>query len=663
MVVEDLHWLDPSTLDYERLLAEQGAMVPLMLLCTARPEFRPQWPLRAHHTQITLNRLSARDVREMVSLVAARNALAGETVNAVIERTGGVPLFVEELTRAVLESGTTKLSGREIPVTLHDSLMARLDRLGSAKEVIQVGAVIGSEFSYELLQAVCPITGQDLQTALRSATDAELIYARGIAPDATYRFKHTLIRDAAYEALLKSRRKELHRRMARTIEEKFPALKETHPELLARHWTEADETEHATAEWERAGGGAERRGAFREALDNYQQALALLNLLPESEERDVRELELRQSIVAMLQVTRGYSAAETSGANELLAALAEKSGSLKRLVNWAWSRWAAAYVADDFPAAEELADQAVELGLREGSATSLGVAHALQIQTRYIRGDLTGAEEHFTVGLEFFDDPGLVEFPAVTVLAFGFAIFNAWSLGRLSLAHEREVRMMAAANVNNPHDMAFSCFFSASLRVLMGEYKEAEALAERALELSEKHRFPFPAALSRCILGETRAQLRSTDEGVELIRQGIAGLLEIGARVAVSAFITYLAAAQEREGAMFDAFETVEQALQTSPYETIYRPEALRLRGELRLRSGQAEPAEADLRDSVALARSMSAKAWELRATMSLARLLSSQGRCDEARTMLADIYGWFTEGFDTADLKEAKALLDELSQ
>src|SRR6202011_3376897 len=253
IVTEDLHWADPSTLELTQLLVEQGAPARLLLLYTARPEFHAPWPMRAHHTQLNLNRLTARNVRTMVAQVAARIALADETVTAVVERTGGVPLFVEELTRAVLESGDAKLSGREIPATLHDSLMARLDRLGPAKEVIQLGAVIGSEFSYELIHAVHPIAEADLQAALRRLTDAELLYIRGIARDATYQFKHALIRDAAYEALLKSRRKELHLKVARTIDENFPALKEAHPEVLARHWTEAGEIEPAVAAWQKAG--------------------------------------------------------------------------------------------------------------------------------------------------------------------------------------------------------------------------------------------------------------------------------------------------------------------------------------------------------------------------------------------------------------------------
>ena len=261
IAIEDLHWADPSTLELLQLLVEQGTTVRLLLLFTARPEFHAQWPLRAHHTQTTLNRLTSRNVRSMVEEVAAKKALSEETIATVVERTSGVPLFVEELTRAVLEGGDAKITGHEIPVTLHDSLMARLDRLGSAKESLQVGAVIGSEFSFELLQAVHPLAEEELQEALRKLADAELIYARGIPPEASYTFKHALIRDAAYEALLKSRRKELHRLVARTIDEKFPALKEAHPEVLARHWTRSWRSR--TGHRRMVEGGRDRAGAQR----------------------------------------------------------------------------------------------------------------------------------------------------------------------------------------------------------------------------------------------------------------------------------------------------------------------------------------------------------------------------------------------------------------
>jgi tetratricopeptide (TPR) repeat protein len=657
-VIEDLHWVDPSSLELIQLLVEQGAGARLLLLYTARPEFHPPWPQRAHHAQLALNRLSESNVRTMVGEVAAKKALSDETVATVVERTGGVPLFVEELTRAVLESGDSGLTGRAIPATLHDSLMARLDRLGPAKEVIQIGAVIGGEFSYQLLHAVHPVAETDLQRALRNLADADLLYVRGIAPEATSQFKHALIRDAAYEALLKSRRKDLHRLVAHTIDDQFSAFAVAHAEVLARHWTEAGETQRAIAQWSKAGAAAQARNAFREALESFRQALTLLQLLPESPERDLRELDLRESVVSMLQVTRGYSAPETIEANERVAALGEKSGNLARLVTWANSRWVATHISGDLTAAIVLADHLLDLSQREGSPTSLASAHTAQLQTRCSLGDLAGVEKHFTTGVAFFDDPAFKQFPGAAVASFGYASLNAWMIGRFDVARERIARMMAAVDGNNHYDVALAGVFAANVRLHIREYAQADPLAARALELSEQHQFAFVAAHARGILGAARAQLGHASEGIALIRQGIGGFLEIGARGAISVYTGLLAAAQEPDGAIAEALATVEQALQANPREL----GSLRLRGTLRLKQGQAELAEEGFREAIAIAREMGAKAWELRATTSLADLLAKQDRRDEARTILAEIYGWFTEGFDTADLKDAKALLDELS-
>ena len=663
IATEDLHWADPSTLELTQLLVEQGTPVRLLLLYTARPEFHAPWPMRAHHTHINLNRLTAHNVRTMVTQVAAKIALSDETVATVVERTGGVPLFVEELTRAVLESGDAKLTGREIPATLQDSLMARLDRLGPPKEVLQIGAVIGTEFSYELLHAVQPIAEEDLQRALRKLADAELLYVRGIAPDATYQFKHALIRDAAYEALLKSRRRDLHRLIASTIDEKFPTLKEAHPEVIARHWTEAGENERAIAEWSRAGEAAEARNAFKEAQESYRQAVAFLDALPESSERDLRELELRQSIVRMLFITRGYSASETIEAAERAATLAEKSGNLRQLVNLLIARGISAVIGGrDLPAASKLADRALDLALREASPSSLGRAHMLAMIARFYGGDLAGAEEHFIAGLQFFDHPTFRRVPGVAVAAFNYGSWSAWMLGHTDVARERMAMMMEAANGDNVYDVAFSTHFAAQLQTWTREYEQAEALAVRALELSEKHQFVEMAAYTRPILGRARVQTGHAAEGIALMRNGISALMESGSRMETRNCTVWLAEALECEGALREAFETLDRALQSNTSELIYQPETLRLRGRLQLKQGKPEMAEADFREAIALAHSMSAKAWELRAAMSLARLLDKQGKRDEARAMLADIYGWFTEGFDTLDLKEAKALIDELN-
>jgi tetratricopeptide (TPR) repeat protein len=663
MVVEDLHWLDPSTLEFEQLLAEQGVMVPLLLVCTARPEFHAQWPMHSHHTQITLNRLSARNVREMIAQVAARKALASESVEALMERTGGVPLFVEELTRTVLESGAVKLSANEIPVTLHDSLIARLDRLGSAKDLLQIGSVIGGEFSYELLRAVHPVAEEILTTALRSAADAELIYVRGIAPNATYQFKHALIRDAAYQMLLRSRRKELHTLVARTIEQTFPSLRSSSPQILARHWTEAGAHELAIAEWSRAGKMAEDRAAFNEASESYEQALELLNAFPESGERDRQELPLRQSAVRVLQMTRGFAAEATTGAVDRLAAVVERIGDVARRIDSLIARATTAYGLGNLSTAINLADEALDLSLRDGSRSKIAVVHTIQILARFWHGDFTGVEKHFAAIPAFVEDPGWrQQYPGAEGFTFGIAAWNAWLLGRSELALDRIAQTSTASGMN-PYDLAVTRNFSAVLRLHTGDWLEAEALAASSLAIAEENKYPQIVAYGSCALGQARAQIGLTHEGIQLIRKGISMLLELRSILGVEMLSTYLALAQQREGAVSDALETLERHANVNNEILAWRPEALRVRGELRLLAGQTDQADSDFQNSIALARKMGAKVWELRTTMNLVRLLRDRNRRDLARTMLTDIYSQFTEGFDTADLKDAKALLVEMAR
>jgi class 3 adenylate cyclase len=384
IATEDLHWADPSTLELTQLVVEQGATARLLLLYTARSEFHAPWPMRAHHTQINLNRLTSRNVRTMVAQVAAKIALSDETVATVVERTGGVPLFVEELTRAVLESGDAKLTGREIPVTLHDSLMARLDRLGPAKEVIQIGSVIGSEFSYELLHSVYPIAETELQAALRKLTDAELLYVRGIAPDATYQFKHALIRDAAYEALLRSRRKDLHLVVARTIDEKFPSIKETHPEVLARHWTEAGKVDLAIPAWTDAGESAVKRRAYREGEQHYRSAIAVLQSLAESPVRDRRELQLQVALGNLMAATRGFSGAPSAEVHSRIRTLAERGVGGKSLQVF-MGLWSTAAIRGESRAALPLAVEILEIAEELGTAIWRALVDISMRQSRSIR--------------------------------------------------------------------------------------------------------------------------------------------------------------------------------------------------------------------------------------------------------------------------------------
>jgi tetratricopeptide (TPR) repeat protein len=641
----------------------------LLLLYTARPEFHPPWPLRAHHAQLNLNRLSTREVRTMVREVAARAALPDETVATVVERTAGVPLFVEELTRAVLETGTGKLSGNTIPVTLHDSLMARLDRLGPAKEVAQVGAVIGREFSYELLYAVHPIVEAELQQWLSDLADAELLYVHGIAPDATYQFKHALIRDAAYEALLKSRRKELHRRVARTINERFATFKESHPEVLARHWAEAGEIEPAISAWQKAGERAVAQRAFREAEQHYRDALTMLLALPESNARASRELTMQLALGGIMVATQGWSAIDTDTVYARAKTLAAQEGTAES-VNVFYGLWATAVSRGELRAALVLADQTLEIARGVKRPHALVSAHFAQGATRMALGDLVAARQHLILAIEYYreeDFRGIADDHGVNARVW--AGLNEWLLGYADSAERYTDDASALARrLNKPFALAYAEENGALTDGLRGDFNRASSASREAEKLGMELGFPILSAQGKILGSWARAHIGELSDAVDLIRAGLWELDAIKYYWNRGVFLTLLGEAHALVGAIDDAILTVEHVPQTYPDELLSHPLTLRLRGEMRLRrdAGVAtrfDLAERDFREAIELARKMSAKSLELRATMSLAWLFLKQGKRGEGRAMLAAIYNWFTEGFDTLDLKDAKALLDELSR
>jgi predicted ATPase/class 3 adenylate cyclase len=670
MVVEDLHWLDPSTLELLQLLAEQGATAPLMLLYTARQEFRAPWPMRTHHSQITLNRLSSRNVREMVTLVAARHALASESVEAVVERTGGVPLFVEELTRAVLESGSARGSGREIPATLHDSLMARLDRLGPAKEVIQIGAVIGREFSYGLLHAVHPIPDEELQGAIYRAADAELVYVQGIPPDATYQFKHALIRDAAYEALLRSRRKELHARTAEVLVGQFLDRVTLAPELLAHHYTEAGLLEQAIPCWQNAGQRAVERSANTEAISHFTKGLELLRSTPDSIERNQQELMLQITLGGALMAIQGLAAPEAGKAYARALELCRQVDETPQLFP-ALGGLASFYVGrGKIGTARELAEQALRLAQNLQTPKFLQAAHHMMGLASWLLGEFPQARTHLEQAIALYDPQTrrvrALQDPEVGCLAA--AAGPLWALGYPDQALKRiQESFTLAQELSHSSSLAYALVSAVALYVLRREVEATQEQAGALIALCHEQDSMLWESLGITCRGWALAKQGRKEEGIAQIRQGLAAHQATGEELWQPMFLALLAeacgeAGQPEEGltALTEAFD-----LASKTQEHLYDAELHRLRGELLLKQDESSAAQAEscFEHAIEIARKQSAKSWELSATTSLAQLLNKQGRRDEARSMLAEIYGWFTEGFDTPDLKDAKALLDELSR
>jgi len=669
MVIEDLHWLDPSTLELLQLLIEQGATVPVMLVCTARPEFSAPWPMRSHYSQVTLNRLSSRSVREMVASVAARDSLAADRVQAIVRRAAGVPLFVEELTRVVLEGDSAQGNGRRIPATLHDSLMARLDRLGPAKEVLQIAAVVGNEFSFELLHAVHPIPDEELQVALHCAADAELLYARGIPPQAIYQFKHALIRDAAYEALLGSRRKELHLRTAEALMPQSTDRVTTAPELLAHHYTEAGLVRDAIPHWHRAGQRAMERSANVEAISHFTRGLELLESISDSIERTHQELSLQMALGGSLMVIKGQAAPEAGNAYARALELCRRIGETPRLfpVLGALSVF---HMARGQPqAARELLEQLLPKAEKLQARELLQSVHYGMGAVLFYLGELPQALTHLELAMTLYD-PEKRRFPASEdpgVGSLGIAAFSLWALGYPDQARDRvQESLVLAQKLSYPFSISIALERAA---VLSQRRREAEATQEQAealIALADEQGFTLRKAVGLTLRGWALAKQGWQEEGIAQIRQGLAAAQGSGAGLWQPGLFAVLAETCGDAGQPEEGLTALEEAFDLASHTgcAIHEPGLYLLKGELVLRRSDFDTTQAErwFQRAIDSARKQSAKSWELRATTHLANLLTRQGCREEARSMLLEIYYWFTEGFDTPDLKDAKALLVQLA-
>lgn len=620
MTVEDLHWADPSTLELLDVLAARAAEAPFLLLYTARDEMAPPWPDHPRHHRIDLPRLGAEAVRQLVSGVGGE-ALTDEAAAAVAERAGGVPLFAEELARLIVER-KGEGDAREIPATLSDLLTARLDQLGPFKDVAQIASILGGEFQLGLLGAVCGLTGAELDAALSALNASEVIVRREGREEATCAFRHALIRDAAYGALLKTQRRTLHRRAARTIEAQFPGLAERQPEVLAQHWTGAEEWDRAVGAWQAAGRTAGARRAFAEAGTAYQQAIATLGELPATVLRDDRELELQSALAGVLQITRGYSAPEAMAATDRARALAEQGGDLEKQFAHLAGMWMAASSGGDYETAGRVAEQLQPLAGALGALDDLGAARMILMTSRYRVGDFIGAEEAFTGGLEGFLSPGFRRRPGASPQTFGNGAVVAWLLGDNDEAHRRiETALAFSKEGGNPYEAAFGLYMAAMQAVMMWEYEKAETLAAESVALSDELGFPQFAATSRVVLGRAQAELGRPQEGLASIRQGLEGMGGTRSRAGVSMYTTWLAETLALAGDLDGALATVEEALTANPQERFWRPESLRLRAEFRLAAGDLDGARNDALQAVALAKDMDARTFHARALETRAKM------------------------------------------
>ena len=669
LALEDLQWADPTTLDLLRGIAERGALAPLLVLITARPEFRPPWGVRSHHGMISLAPLDHHQVRHMVGELTARHALSKEVVDGVTARTGGVPLFVEEVTRLLLERGEQG-GVQAIPPTLQQSLTARLDRLGPAREVAQIGAVIGRNFSYPLLRAVAGMEDAPLQIVLEQLAEADILLVQGLPPAADYRFKHALIQDAAYENLLKSRRQQFHRRIAQTLIERFPEVAEAEPAVIAHHYMEAGLGEQAIVFWQKAGQRAAARSANLEAIAHLTKGLEVLKTQPETSARDQQELVLQTTIGVPLIAIKGMAAPEVERAYARARQLCLQVGDTPQLFPALFGLWWFYEVKPDLGAAHELARQLLNLAGKADDSALLIQAHRAMGHTLFWLGEFSSARSHLEQAIARYD-PQLHRSLASTygehagVITRGFAAHVLWYLGYPDRALEAmQEALSIAAELTHPWTVAMINVFAAWLRAYRREPHLVQQPAEGALKLAREHELAFWVGHATVLQGWARVQQGEGEEAIADIRRGIAAYRATGAELESSYWLALLAEACATGDAVEEGLAALTEGLNLVATTGVpfCHAELLRLKGELLLKQDEPNQAEASFREAINVASIQQAKLLELRAAMSLARLWRDQGKPQQARELLAPVYGWFTEGFDTRDLKEAKALLDELA-
>jgi class 3 adenylate cyclase/predicted ATPase len=679
VVFEDTHWNDPTSHELLDLTVECVRGLPVLLIVTFRPEFQPPWTGQPQVTMLALNRLDRRDRTALAMQIAGGKALPDEVVAQIINHTDGVPLFVEELTKSILESGLLReeaeryvldraLPPLAIPTSLHDSLMARLDRRAWVRRVAQIGAAIGREFSLTLLRAVSRLPEDGLQAALAGLVASELIFQRGVPPDTIYAFKHALVQDAAHGSLLRSSRQQLHAQIAEALETHSPEMMDTQPELFAQHYTEAGLIEKSVGYWGKAGRRSIARSAMAEAAAQFQKALDQLVLLPDSPERQRQELELWNALGVVLNVVKGFGAQETGQAYARARALWEHLGSPSEFLRIPYGQARYHLFRGELNLAQRLDDDLLRLSRQRNDSAGLILGHLSSGRNLRFAGRFALSRSHLEEVLALYDPKShrsLVDqagthpqnnaqsLLGVVLFCLGF-LDEALARSNAAIA---EARMLAYLP-----SLASSLSNGTTILLLVGDDAALDERADQLVAVTTEQGFPFWRAEGTMVRGWVKVKNGDVAEGISLLRSGLAAYRSIGSKGTY--FIALLAMACEIAGQVEEASTLLDDALQIVERtgERWFAAELNRHKGQLLLRQGRAEVAEELYLKALSIAKEQEAKLWELRAAASLARLRRDQGRDAEARNLLAPVYAWFTEGVGTPDLKEARALLEALN-
>lgn len=681
LIVEDLHWVDPTTVELLTMLVNEIAGTRILSLFTSRPEFDNPWSGNPAVTAMDLTRLTPTEAAELSHRVARGKPLPEGIVSDIVVKTDGIPLFIEELTKTLLESDLlTEQHGRyelvaplpplAIPNTLHDSLMARLDRLSTTKSLAQLGAVIGREFSFDLLKAVSPWRDAELNDGLQRLVAAEFLYQRGTPPEATYRFKHALIQDAAYQSLLKSTRQRHHQKIAAAMESGLPETVANQPELLAHHYTEAGLVDSAVPYWYAAAKRALDRHANEEACNHATRGLELVAAMPDGRARGEQELSLQLVLGAAKAYITGPNSVENifGRACDLARELGNVDALFPALAGLTYSQ----IPAGRMRRARSLSEEFLALAEPVQDRLVLAIGHWLLAYTAWWQGDITVAREHSRRSLTYYDPDlhlaGIASYANNPGVVCGYVEpLATWVLGYPTQASDAMERALVhARQLDHPQSLSVTLLFAAQLAQLRRDPAAATTLAGQAMAISSEH--GLHALTLWCLLprGWAAAQQGDAAAGISDICDAMARRRAFGMGAVWPWYLALVGEAYGMAGQYDEAFRALDEALEWVQRndERLYAAEAHRIRGELLLLTPDPDATKAELcfERALAVARDQHARSWELRAATSMARLWHARGRCNDARGLLQPVFDWFTEGFDTADLKDAEALLDRIS-